>query len=152
MARNSIKFEEAKPEVNGIAHNCLINIQKLSKYRKFPDILTYPALCAPKFPKFSLVCWQPPHLEWVKVNTNGSYLASHAGMGGIFRDSYGACLLFFHSPVMDEDPLEAEAQDIFWAISLARKLGIRNLWLESDSLILINILNRLLSSPWNLVY
>ncbi|XP_038686642.1 uncharacterized protein LOC119986160 [Tripterygium wilfordii] len=41
---------------------------------------------------------------------------------------------------------------IYEGINLAASLGLSNLLVESDSLIVINILSESMSCPWNLIY
>ncbi|XP_020595670.1 uncharacterized protein LOC110035731 [Phalaenopsis equestris] len=90
-------------------------------------------------------------MGWVKVNTDGSFISLNAGFGGVFRNTRGECLLYFQYPVKAEDPLEAEAQAVYWAVFLATKCSWNLLMVETDSMILFKILEGRISAPWYLI-
>ncbi|XP_020592573.1 uncharacterized protein LOC110033058 [Phalaenopsis equestris] len=94
-------------------------------------------------------------MGWVKVNTDGSFMSPNAGFGGVFSNtrgeqSRGDCFLYFQSPAIAEDPLKAEAQVVFWDVFLAIKCRWNLLMVETDSMILLNILEGRISAPWYL--
>jgi len=39
-----------------------------------------------------LVHWKAPSAPWIKVNTDGSLIGTHAACGGLFRDHCGSLL------------------------------------------------------------
>lgn len=56
------------------------------------------------------------------------------------------CIWIFCSSIFDE------AKVIFMGMQHAKRLGVTFLWVESVSVILINVLNDLSVVPWNIIY
>lgn len=46
----------------------------------------------------------------------------------------------------------AEARAIFLGHKYAKTLNVASIWIESDPLLLINCLNNVISTPWNIIY
>ncbi|XP_058733647.1 uncharacterized protein LOC131605290 [Vicia villosa] len=72
--------------------------------------------CAPKIIE---VLWQPPVLDWVKCNCDGSFDNNSIGCGGIFAE-----------PTSDPNSLHAEFSAVFRAIELARDRAWLKLCIE----------------------
>ncbi|XP_020590138.1 uncharacterized protein LOC110031332 [Phalaenopsis equestris] len=151
MAKNKIKYEDIWVAAATIATNCISYLQKLYCHGKLPDILHSTSHSIPRKIKFALIHWDPPPKGGIKVNTDGSFSNPYAGIGGVFRNNNGKCLLYFHSPVIAKDPLEAETVAIYWAMFMAQKCGFTSLILESDSRVLIDIIEGRLPTPWYLL-
>ncbi|XP_020595345.1 uncharacterized protein LOC110035419 [Phalaenopsis equestris] len=135
MARNKLKFDEVHWDANAIATHCYSYLQKLHYHRKLPDILSTSSLLGTRKLQTILVHWNCPPMGWVKFNTDGSIMSLNAGFRGVFRNTRGECLLYFQSPAIAEDPLEVEAQAIFWDVFLVIKYRWNLLMVETDSMI-----------------
>ncbi|KAK4262634.1 hypothetical protein QN277_028172 [Acacia crassicarpa] len=100
-----------------------------------------PPLSAPK-------CWLPPPSDWVKINVDGavSQTANLAGCGGVARDSHGLWLFGFFAAIGNCTPLDSEEWAMLKGLQLAWNRGFRNVICESDSKLLVDLLNGGLSN------
>ncbi|KAL8513845.1 hypothetical protein ACS0TY_013095 [Phlomoides rotata] len=92
----------------------------------------------------SIVCirWQPPPLRFIKVNVDRGVDGAPGRLsgGGVFRDSFGVfrgCFAVDHGSGF---AFKAELATTFFAIEIACEKGWANLWLESDSTYVVNVL------------
>lgn len=103
----------------------------------------------PTAPRFTLVAWQPPPDQWVKVNTDGSFHdVAHACFGGIFRDDNASFLGAFSHHVPVSSAIDAEVLAVIEAICVARLQGWLSLWIETDSMLVVGYFNKPTSIPW----
>ncbi|XP_020596137.1 uncharacterized protein LOC110036114, partial [Phalaenopsis equestris] len=133
MARNKAKFEERLPHPSKVAANYLAFLKKITHWKTFLDLFMTNSLASKPILEHPLVYWLKPPAGWLKANREGSFYRSTAGIGGVFRNLNGACLLHFLSPVVTADALEAKALTIFWAIYIATKAKFHNLIMKTDS-------------------
>ncbi|KAF1878970.1 hypothetical protein Lal_00047642 [Lupinus albus] len=130
--------------------------QNLSDIVRVEDLITLKAfniaINIDKAPKIIEVCWQPPKVGWIKVNSDGAGngLPGLVGGGGIFRDSNGVLLACFASYLHLQDALFAELFAAMKAIRISYKRGWWNLWLECDSTLVMDIFNSRSKAPWKL--
>ena len=108
-----------------------------------------------KPPRASLikeVIWAPPMLSWVKVNIDGASIKNptRAATGGIFRNYEGVCLGGFSQFLGDANVLYAELIAAMNAIEIAALMGFTNVWLESDSQLVILAFKFNIVVPWGL--
>ena len=96
------------------------------------------------------VIWAPPLSSWVKVNTDGASIPTRATAGGIFRNSEGVCLGGFSQFLGDANTLHAELIAVMNAIEVAALMGFSNVWLESDSQLVILAFKSNTVVPWGL--
>ena len=80
-----------------------------------------------------LVSWKAPSAVWIKVNTDGSVIGTHAACGGLFRDHLGTLLGAFACNVGLSTVFNAEVHAFLLALEYAAQHGWRHVWLESDS-------------------
>jgi hypothetical protein len=80
-----------------------------------------------------MVYWKAPSAPWIKVNTDGSLIGSHAACGGLFRDHRGSLLGAFVCNIGSSTVFYAEVYAFLLALEYAVQKGWRNVWLESDS-------------------
>ncbi|XP_020598394.1 uncharacterized protein LOC110037981 [Phalaenopsis equestris] len=151
MARNQAKHDNSHLDPIRVGLNCIAFINKLIKFKKFEAVLEIGPFLKPHISKVVTIWWTLPKFGWTKINIYGSHKSQSAGIGGVFRNHEGKCILYFQSPVNAFDSLEAECQAIFWAITLARSCLLDQLWVESDSLQLVNIIHGYSDTPWNLI-
>ncbi|XP_038687559.1 uncharacterized protein LOC119986942 [Tripterygium wilfordii] len=72
--------------------------------------------------------------------------------GGVIRSSSGIFVAALSNFYGSNSITFAKMMVICEGINLAACLGLSNLLVESDSLIVINILSESMSCPWNLIY
>ena len=80
-----------------------------------------------------LVHWKAPLAPWIKVNTDGSLIGTHAACRGLFRDHRGSLLGAFACNIGLSTVFYAEVYGSLLAMEYAAQHGWMNVWLESDS-------------------
>lgn len=85
------------------------------------------------------VIWHPPLTSWLKVNTDGAVLKNpiKAACGGIFRNSFGFTVGCFAQKLDTESAFIAEIYGAMIAIEIADQNNWLNIWLETDSMLLV---------------
>ncbi|KAK2429733.1 hypothetical protein QL285_028147 [Trifolium repens] len=103
----------------------------------------------PRAPVLKEVLWQPPLLNWYKCNVDGASQGNpgNASCGGIFRDSAADFVQAFAEPLGIVTSYFAELNGAMRAIEIAFHHGWHNLWLETDSSLVVAAF----SNPNNLV-
>jgi len=98
------------------------------------------------------IIWSPPLHSWIKINTDGAAIKNpnKAATGGIFRNSEGLCLGGFSQFLGNGNALYAELFAAMNAIELASSMGFSNVWLESDSQLVILAFKSISIVPWGL--
>ncbi|KAK9988900.1 hypothetical protein SO802_029139 [Lithocarpus litseifolius] len=96
------------------------------------------------------VVWTPPRNGWFKVNVDGAIFSKqkNAGIGVLIRDDLGRVEVALSRKV--DAPLGAvalEAKAFEAGLLFARDIGLHDVVLEGDSLILINALRGTSSPP-----
>ncbi|XP_020599734.1 uncharacterized protein LOC110039117, partial [Phalaenopsis equestris] len=152
MYRNHGKFGEKVSGSKSVIINCISYIQKFIKCHHFPNVIKHwtPGNNTPILQPFKQILWSPPPTGWLKVNTDGSFSNDFAGIGGIFRNSYGSPIIYFTTPVVAMDALEAEFVAIYWAIKIASYFNMGPLIIETHSTNCIKIHLRVETPPWNI--
>ncbi|XP_039173794.1 uncharacterized protein LOC120296180 [Eucalyptus grandis] len=96
--------------------------------------------------------WQPPPLGTMKINLDGSFpTASHRGsIAGMARDHSGRLLGGITRSVSASSALETEIQALILSLHdlIQQELTDSNLLVESDSIVLVETLNRGRLPPW----
>ncbi|XP_020592251.1 uncharacterized protein LOC110032829 [Phalaenopsis equestris] len=146
---NQFKYENNKQKEMDVVLNCTSYLQKIIKFHNFPNIFLNWVPSVQKLKVPTLVLWNPPPEGWLKANTDGSFCKEVAGVGGIFRNSPGKCMLYFSSPTWAFDALETEMIAFYCAIYLAKHCNIIKLIVESESFSCIRFLNQEEAAPWN---
>ncbi|XP_016647353.1 PREDICTED: uncharacterized protein LOC103319467 [Prunus mume] len=86
--------------------------------------------------------WKKPELGWTKLNTDGSVDRENAGYGGLLRDYKGEPICAFVSKALGDDIFLVELWAIWRGLVLALSLGIKVIWVESDSESVVQTINR----------
>lgn len=86
--------------------------------------------------------WVKPEFGWTKLNTDGSIHKENAGFGGLLRDYKGEPLCAFVSKVAQGDIFLVELWAIWRGLVLALGLGIKVIWVESDSMSVVKTINK----------
>jgi len=97
----------------------------------------------PKDPIIKEVIWCPRAPSWIMINTDGTSITNPlwAAGGGIFRNSKGACLGGFSHCLGYGNVIFVERSTVMTTIELAASNGFSNIWLESDSQLVIQAFN-----------
>ncbi|XP_004309472.1 PREDICTED: putative ribonuclease H protein At1g65750-like [Fragaria vesca subsp. vesca] len=131
-----------------LALGCMSNsLTELRVLKKFG------LLCRPhRAPRITEVNWHPPLFGWIKVNTDGAWqkTTGKSGYGGIFRDFHGSFLGAFASNLEILNSVDAEVMAVIQAIELAWVRDWEHIWLEVDSIIVLNFLQDPHLVPWRL--
>lgn len=133
-ARNKLKFENIRPSIAPIKHQCLSYISHLSKlcpgFISLPDSLfIYNLLSLNKSlrtsPKIHTILWHPPIFSWVKVNTDGLSKGNPgpASCGTIYRGPHETFLGCFAISIENQTSFYAEFYAIICAIKFAYHKG-----------------------------
>jgi ribonuclease HI len=107
----------------------------------------------PKIPFIREILWQPPLHNWLKCNIDGASNGNPrvASSGGVFRDANGDFLFAFDEPLGFENAFFAELCGAMNAIEIAFHKSWLNMWLESDSSLMVAAFkNPSKSVPWPL--
>jgi ribonuclease HI len=101
-------------------------------------------------PKIKEVVWQPPILNWVKCNCDGASLGNPglSACGGLFRNSNASFLGAFASNLGINTSLNSELIGAMLAIEIANSKGWTQLWLESDSMLVVHAFSSSKIVPW----
>ena len=91
--------------------------------------------------------WSPSSFPFIKLNFDGASKGNPgaAGFGVVFRDHQGQILLISAGYLGHSTNNAAELWGMIRGLQLAREHGFLNLIVEGDSLIIINILQRILN-------
>jgi ribonuclease HI len=105
-----------------------------------------------KAPMIREVLWQPPLLDWIKCNTDGAAHGSPglSACGGIFRNSSSLCVGWFAENLGIHNAFYAELVGAMKAIELAAAHNWHNLWLETDSKLVVLAFKNSSIIPWQL--
>ena len=98
------------------------------------------------------VLWSSPPLGWLKANFDG-YAKENLGkarFGGVLRDHYRIVVDSMSIPIGHSTSYKAEAIAALYTVKMAVETGYRNLWLEGNSLNIINMLNNKNMVTWNI--
>ncbi|XP_019432708.1 PREDICTED: uncharacterized protein LOC109339679 [Lupinus angustifolius] len=106
-----------------------------------------------KAPKIIEVIWLPPDQATVKINTDGAARGSpgYSAGGGIFRNHEGQTIACFACFNGCNDALFVELTAAILAIIFAHQKGWHNIWLECDSMIVVDIFYDKAIPPWKLL-
>lgn len=103
-------------------------------------------------PSIREVVWSPPPCFWVKCNSDGTARGSPglAACGGIFRDYRAATLGCFVASLGVTHSFNAELIGAMLAIDHALTHSWQNLWLETDSQLVVSAFKSPNIVPWKL--
>ncbi|KAK7385405.1 hypothetical protein VNO78_31122 [Psophocarpus tetragonolobus] len=86
--------------------------------------------------------WIKPEFGWTKLNTDGSIHKGTASFGGLLRDYRGKPICAFVSKAPQGDVFLVELWAIWRGLVLSLGLGIKAIWVESDSMSVVKTVNR----------
>ncbi|WOK94032.1 hypothetical protein Cni_G02734 [Canna indica] len=85
--------------------------------------------------------WQPPPLDFYKINCDGSYKNDEGGSGCIIRNHLGCCNFAFCNYFPTNSVLICESLVVWHALSFAFSNQLEQVGIKSDCKMLINSLN-----------
>ncbi|PHT50853.1 hypothetical protein CQW23_10600 [Capsicum baccatum] len=91
---------------------------------------------------FRFCTWKKPERGWIKLNTDGSIDRKRAGLGGLLRDDEGVPICACVSEVPCDDIFLVELLAIWRGLTLALNIGIKMIWVESDSMSAVKAINK----------
>ncbi|KAH0679898.1 hypothetical protein KY284_020983 [Solanum tuberosum] len=96
------------------------------------------------------VKWSRPSNHSMKLNTDGSCMGESSGECGVVRDSNGNCIMAFILPLGNRTSNTAEAKAFLFDLKWCIANGHIFTTVETDSLILLNNILNLWSTPWKM--
>ncbi|KAH0693196.1 hypothetical protein KY285_020293 [Solanum tuberosum] len=102
--------------------------------------------------KVTLVQWNKPQNQWIKLNTDGSALSNpgRIGAGGILRNSTGELIMAYAIPLGEGTSNQAEIEAAIFGMSWCIHLKLNKVILEVDSQLLIDWIQRKSKPPWSI--
>jgi ribonuclease HI len=94
------------------------------------------------------VIWQPPLFDWIKCNTNGASTSSSSACGGIFKNCNAEFLCGFAENTGLSSAFIAELCGAMNAIEIVASKNWTNLWLETDSTLVVMTFRSPQLVPW----
>lgn len=104
----------------------------------------------PKAPIIKEVIWHPPPQDWIKCNIDGASNGNpgNSACGGVFRDHEANFLSCFAEPLGITTSYLSELNGALRAVEIAHQMGWRNLWLETDSSLVVMAFKSDSQVPW----
>jgi ribonuclease HI len=161
-SRNQKRFADKSIPLTSAINLVIANVSLTGKFAKchayssIPEFMILKALHVPlKFPKAPVikeVLWQPPILDWIKCNSDGASAGNpgNSSCGGIFRNSEANFCGAFAYNLGIQSSLYAEIMGAILAIELAHHKGWNSLWLETDSMLVLNAFKSTSTVPYSL--
>lgn len=83
------------------------------------------------------IIWSPPFTRWIKCNTDGVATSITSSCGGIFRDNNANFISCFAENLGGCSAYHAELLAIMRATEIACQRRWSNIWIESDSSLVV---------------
>lgn len=106
----------------------------------------------PRAATITEVLWNPPLPTWIKCNTDGASSGNPgtSSCGGIFRNSEANCMGCFSEPLGVSTSFIAEMNGVMRAIEIAKEKQRLNLWVKTDSSLVVHSFNSNTLVPWHI--
>lgn len=103
--------------------------------------------------KFEKVIWEFPLEGWIKVNTDGASRGNpdRSAIDFSVRNEFGDLRYAIRKEINEVSNTEAEAIAIVETPRLCRSHNYSHIWLQTDSMLLKNIIEGSWKSPWCIV-
>ncbi|XP_027076981.1 uncharacterized protein [Coffea arabica] len=158
-ARNKALFEDVHMRSPAICLAISLEIQtiveihfkQVFKAHSFYHLYDWP-YSSHTYVTYKLVRWEPKETGRFTLNTDGCSKGNPGlgGGGGVLRDSHGIPLIGFSAYLGETTCLSAEARALLIGIQTCIHRGFENLYIQSDSLVLIGILQKRIHCPWKI--
>ncbi|KAK2443569.1 hypothetical protein QL285_014658 [Trifolium repens] len=161
-ARNQARFNDKKIHWKSIINLIIAAVSMsgnnscLKAFSNIPDFMLLQKFHVKfKFgnaPRIKEVIWQPPIFNWIKCNCDGASLENtgFSACGGIFRNADSSFFGAYALNIGVSTSLKAELIGAMIAIETATNKGWSNLWLESDSMLVVLAFSSARIVPWSL--
>jgi len=102
--------------------------------------------------KDRMLKWKSPPMGWIKGNFDDTTKGNHgkATCGGVLRDHTCRIVDAIAIPIGISTSHKVEAMKTLYTMRLAMESSYHNLWMEGDSLNIINILNKKSPITWSI--
>nr|XP_016435601.1 PREDICTED: uncharacterized protein LOC107761829 [Nicotiana tabacum] len=154
--RNSLKYGEAV-SVSRVIYQVSSTVQALVQLKKpglrvpqkWLDLLTMMEQYTPQL-KYDKVLWEFPSRGWIKVNTDGACRGNpgRSSIGFCIRDEVGDLIYAEGREISEGANNESEAVAIVEALKMCKNLNYFQIWLQTDSMLLKNIIEESWKPPW----
>ncbi|XP_077221623.1 uncharacterized protein LOC143855390 [Tasmannia lanceolata] len=141
-------------------HSCLSIIHSRLAHLHLDDVISRKNVATAA--NFGLPCiqvktdavfcsWIRPDHEFYKINTDAAVHNGMGGIGGLIRNSMGEVQVMFSLRSGCEEIHLLEMKAILHGIILARSEGYESIWIESDSLVAVNVILEKWECPWKAI-
>ncbi|XP_077215696.1 uncharacterized protein LOC143850322 [Tasmannia lanceolata] len=128
-----------------------LHLNDIRNPRNIKTAESFGLACIQKDQIAQLCSWECPKANWSKLNSDAALVNDKAGLGGIIRNWHGDTLALYSIRADVEDIHLLEMKAIYYGIKLAAAKGCHNLWIESDSLLSVNVILHLWQTPWKAI-
>ncbi|CAJ2673343.1 unnamed protein product [Trifolium pratense] len=160
LARNNMRFNNIKTSRHSaialISSNAALSGNKTKllasgsirdfSILKYFNINIHP----PKAPQIKEVIWCPPSHGWIKCNTDGAATLVTSSCGGIFRNYLADLVCCFAQNTSQGSAFYAELCGAMSAIEIAHRFHWHQLWIETDSSLMVKAFKNDALIPWKL--
>nr|XP_016451168.1 PREDICTED: ribonuclease H-like [Nicotiana tabacum] len=100
--------------------------------------------------KYEKVLWEFPPRGWIKVNTDGACRGNprRSSIGFCIRDKVGDLIYAKGREISEGTNNESKTVAIVEALKMCKNLNYFQIWLQTDSLLLKNIIEESWKPPW----
>lgn len=161
LARNAPRFDRKLISPQGLFHKVISQVKQVISTAKLREDQQLSRTILAKFgisatsrtaPLVKIVKWLCPPWPFLKINTDGAHKhTGHSGGGGIIRNFQGHILLAFSHYYENCPSLVAEARALADGIKYLSAISSKSALVESDSLLLIQVLNKQTDCPWEIL-
>ena len=158
--RNQLRWHDKRilwqAAIDLIAANVSLS-GNMTKKLSYNSIFEFPILKSfnirihpPKPPDIREVIWHPSTPNWIKCNTDGEAAGtpSEAACGGLFRNQEALYIGCFAHNLGTGTSLFVELSGAMQAIEIAHNKALSQLWLETNSMLVIQAFNSISIVPW----
>ncbi|KAH7850520.1 hypothetical protein Vadar_034267 [Vaccinium darrowii] len=125
-----MKTTDRMAPLNNVNPNTWVNLANLS------------SLLNPIARSIGWCTWKSPEFGWTKLNTDGSVHPENARFGGLLRGYKGDPICAYVSKSSVDDSFLVELWAIWRGLVLALGLGITVIWVESDAMGVVKMINK----------
>ncbi|XP_027082553.1 uncharacterized protein [Coffea arabica] len=158
-ARNKAMFEDVQMRSNVICQAIFseirsivdIHFKKVGRVQSFYLLYDWPNSSDVGI-TYKLIRWETKESGRFTLNTDGCSKGNPGvgGGGGVLRDSNGLPLIGFSAYFGETTCLRAEARALLIGLQTCAQRCFRNIYVQSDSLVLIGILQHRIQCPWHI--
>ncbi|XP_077242421.1 uncharacterized protein LOC143882927 [Tasmannia lanceolata] len=133
---------ETSTKINGM------NIYDIPTQKNQKVAMHFNLKLSPKTAEPRICYWIPPNNLEFKLNADASLEPEGGGIGGLIRGSHGLSLAMFSENVAKQEIFELEFDAVAKGLELSIAMGIQSLWIESDSIFIVDIIKGTATVPW----